>query len=167
MGIVVLGIDPGSLVTGYGVVRGEGGKATCLDYGTIRNHGKTALPRRLGVIYNQLIRIARDLAPTAAAVETLFYSKNVRTALVQGEARGVVLLACEQVNLPVYEYAPSVVKQAVVGQGGATKGQVGFMIRRLLDLPALPPEDACDALAIALCHLHRVSVQGLKGRGRE
>jgi crossover junction endodeoxyribonuclease RuvC len=160
--MIVIGIDPGSLVTGYGVVREERGKATCLDYGTIRNHGKTALPRRLGVIYNQLIRICRDLRPEAAAVETLFYSKNVRTALVQGEARGVVLLACEMVSLPVYEYAPAVVKKAVVGQGAATKEQVGFMIRRLLSLPALPPEDAADALAIALCHLHRRKDPGFK-----
>jgi crossover junction endodeoxyribonuclease RuvC len=160
--MIVIGIDPGSLVTGYGVVREEGGKAICMDYGTIRNHGKTALPRRLGTIYNQLVRICRDLRPEAAAVETLFYSKNVRTALVQGEARGVVLLACEMVNLPVYEYAPAVVKKAVVGQGAATKEQVGFMIRRLLALPDVPPEDAADALAIALCHLHRRKDPGFK-----
>lgn len=166
MGIIVLGIDPGSLVTGYGVVRGEGGKTICLDYGVIRNHGKTALPRRLIVIYNQLIRIAQDLRPAAAAVETLFYSKNVRTALVQGEARGVVLLACEQVSLPVFEYSPAEVKQAVVGRGAAAKGQVGYMIQRLLALPDAPPEDAADALAIALCHLARSRAKGKMSEAR-
>ncbi len=161
--MIVIGIDPGSLATGYGVVRLEGGKTQCVDWGVIRSHGRTALPRRLGVIYNQLIRICRDLRPEAAAVETLFYSKNVKSALVQGEARGVVLLACEMVTLPVYEYAPAVVKQAVVGQGQAAKGQVGYMIQRLLELEVAPPEDAADALAVALTHLHRRRGPGFKG----
>ena len=158
--MIVLGIDPGSLVTGYGVVRGEGAKASCLDYGTIRIHGKTTLPKRLDIIYHNLIRVAQVHKPEAAAIESLFYSKNVKSALVIGEARGVVLLACEQVGLPVFEYAPATVKQAVVGQGGAGKGQVGYMIQRLLGLADAPPEDASDALAIALCHLQRSRAKG-------
>jgi crossover junction endodeoxyribonuclease RuvC len=163
--MIVLGIDPGSLVTGYGVVRGEGAKAVCLDYGTIRIHGKTTLPKRLDIIYHNLIRVAQVHRPEAAAIESLFYSKNVKSALVIGEARGVVLLACEQLGLPVFEYAPATVKQAVVGQGGAAKGQVGYMIQRLLGLSDAPPEDAADALAIALCHLHRARWPGtLKGK---
>lgn len=154
--MIVLGIDPGSLVLGYGLIRGEGSKMESLDYGTIRIHGKTSLSKRLDTIYHNLIRIAQVHKPDAAAIESMFYSKNVKSALTQGEARGVVLLACEQVNLPIYEYAPTVVKQAVAGQGAATKSQVGFMVKRLLNLPDVPPEDATDALAIAICHLHRI-----------
>ena len=149
--MIVIGIDPGSLVTGYGLVRQDGSKVSCPDYGTIRIHGKTTLPKRLDIIFHNLIRVAQLYKAEAAAIESIFYSKNVRSALVIGEARGVVLLACEQLGLPVFEYAPAQVKQAVVGRGGAGKGQVGFMIQRLLGLSDAPPEDAADALAIALC----------------
>ena len=153
--MVVLGIDPGSLATGWGVLEGEGARTQVVDYGVLRTPKGALLPKRLAAIHDGLGEVFVKHRPASCALESLFYSKNIQTAFVIGEARGVALLASEKAGVPVFEYAPAEVKQAVTGRGQASKAQVGYMIRRLLALPEDPPEDACDALAIALCHLTR------------
>ena len=152
---VVLGIDPGTAITGYGVVREWHGQAQALDYGVIRTPAHQELPQRLVTIYAALNDLLDRHQPDAVAVEEVFFSKNARTALSVGHARGVVLLAVAQRGIPLFHYKPTQVKQAVTGYGGADKRQVQEMVRMLLGLDAIPrPDDAADALAIALCHLH-------------
>ncbi len=152
---VVLGIDPGTAITGYGVVRERHGQAQALDYGVIRTPAHQELPQRLVTIYAALNDLLDRHQPDAVAVEEVFFSKNARTALSVGHARGVVLLAVAQRGIPLFHYKPTQVKQAVTGYGGADKRQVQEMVRMLLGLDAIPrPDDAADALAIALCHLH-------------
>ncbi len=152
---VVLGIDPGTAIMGYGVVREWHGQAQALDYGVIRTPAHQELPQRLVTIYAALNDLLDRHQPDAVAVEEVFFSKNARTALSVGHARGVVLLAVAQRGIPLFHYKPTQVKQAVTGYGGADKRQVQEMVRMLLGLDAIPrPDDAADALAIALCHLH-------------
>ncbi len=152
---VVLGIDPGTAITGYGVVRDLHGQAQALDYGVIRTPANQELALRLVTIYAALNDLLDRHRPDAVAVEEVFFSKNARTALSVGHARGVVLLAVAQRGIPLFHYKPTQVKQAVTGYGGADKRQVQEMVRMLLGLDAIPrPDDAADALAIALCHLH-------------
>ena len=152
---VVLGIDPGTAITGYGVVRDLHGQAQALDYGVIRTPANQELALRLVTIYAALNDLLDRHRPDAVAVEEVFFSRNARTALSVGHARGVVLLAVAQRGIPLFHYKPTQVKQAVTGYGGADKRQVQEMVRMLLGLDAIPrPDDAADALAIALCHLH-------------
>ena len=153
--MLVLGIDPGTALTGYGVVRGEPfGALALVECGVIRTSARDTLPVRLREIYDDVRALIERLEPDALAVEDVFYSRNVRTTVVLGHARGVVLLAGEQAKLPVYEYPPAEVKKAVVGTGAATKEQVQFMVTRLLRLRTVPqPVDAADAAAVALAHI--------------
>ena len=153
--MLVLGIDPGTALTGYGVVRGEPfGALALVECGVIRTSARDTLPVRLREIYDDVRALIERLQPDALAVEDVFYSRNVRTTVVLGHARGVVLLAGEQAKLPVYEYPPAEVKKAVVGTGAATKEQVQFMVTRLLRLRTVPqPVDAADAAAVALAHI--------------
>ncbi len=153
--MLVLGIDPGTALTGYGVVRGEPfGALALVECGVIRTSARDPLPVRLREIYEDVRALIDRLKPDALAVEDVFYSRNVRTTVVLGHARGVVLLAGEQANLPVHEYPPAEIKKAVVGTGAATKEQVQFMVTRLLRLRAAPqPSDAADAVAAALAHV--------------
>ncbi len=151
----ILGIDPGTAITGYGVVTEVEGSARALAYGVIRTPAHQPLPQRLVTIYAELNALLDRYQPRAVAVEEVFFSKNARTALSVGHARGVVLLAVAQRNIPLFHYKPTQVKQAVTGYGGADKRQVQEMVRMLLGLEEIPrPDDAADALAIALCHLH-------------
>ncbi len=151
----ILGIDPGTAITGYGVVTEVEGSAQALAYGVIRTPAHQPLPHRLVTIYAELNALLDRYQPRAVAVEEVFFSKNARTALSVGHARGVVLLAVAQRNIPLFHYKPTQVKQAVTGYGGADKRQVQEMVRMLLGLEEIPrPDDAADALAIALCHLH-------------
>ncbi len=160
----VLGIDPGTAITGYGIVEGEGDSLTLVTYGAITTPANQPLPQRLQQIYRQLQALIAEWHPQSAAVEELFFSKNARTALVVGHARGVALLAITDAGLPIQEYKPAEVKQAVAGYGGAPKDQVQGMVQLLLDLEDIPrPDDAADALAVAICHFHSARWQSLVG----
>ncbi len=151
----VLGIDPGTATTGYGVVEDRAGELALLVCGVITTTAHAAMPLRLQVIYRELRALIDDWLPDAMAVEELFFSRNVTTALTVGQARGVVLLAGAEAGLPVHEYKPAAVKQAIAGYGAADKQQVQQMVRLLLRLEEVPrPDDAADAVALAVCHHH-------------
>ncbi len=151
----VLGVDPGTAITGYGLVESRDGELSMLDFGTITTPAGQPLTRRLQTIYRELSDILARYHPTEAVVEKLFFSQNVRTAMSVGQARGVTLLALADADLTVHEYTPLEVKQAVVGYGRATKKQIQEMVRILLGLDSIPqPDDAADALAVAICHIH-------------
>jgi crossover junction endodeoxyribonuclease RuvC len=160
--MLVLGIDPGTAITGYGLVKGEGDDLTLVAYGAITTSSDQPLPERLQRIYQELTALIEDRRPTAVAVEELFFSKNVRTALSVGQARGVVLLVAANAGLPIHEYTPLQVKQAIAGYGRATKDQVQQMVRMLLALDSVPqPDDAADAIAVAICHIHSAKLTAL------
>ena len=151
----VLGIDPGTAITGYGVVEGDGDNLTVVTYGAITTPANQELPQRLQQIYRQLQALIADWQPESAAVEELFFSRNARTALAVGHARGVALLALTDAGLRIQEYKPAEIKLAVAGYGGAPKEQVQGMVQLLLELDEVPrPDDAADALAVAICHFH-------------
>ena len=153
--MIVLGIDPGTATTGYGVVRRtDSGAMHLVECGVIRTSARARLAARLKDIFEGVTEVICRHRPEALAVEDVFYARNVRTTVVLGHARGVVLLAGEQAGIPVYEYPPAVVKKAVVGTGSATKHQVGLMVARLLRLKSAPqPADAADGVACALACL--------------
>ena len=158
----VLGIDPGTAITGFGVVDEEAGSLNARAYGVIRTPADQSLPYRLQMIYQGVRGLVDEWKPTTASVEELFFSSNVRTAMAVGQARGVALLALVDAGLSVFEYAPMVVKQAVTGYGSADKAQIQDMVRLLLGLAAVPrPDDAADALAVAICHLHSARLAAL------
>ena len=153
--MLVLGIDPGTAITGYGLVREEGAGLTLVDYGVITTAAGQPLAERLQTIYQGLSDVAREHQPQEAAVEELFFSRNARTALSVGHARGVTLLALADAGLAIHEYKPLEIKQAITGYGGAGKQQVQEMVRLLLNLDHVPqPDDAADAVAVAVCHIH-------------
>lgn len=166
--MLVLGIDPGTANTGYGVVRGGGGALPALvECGVIRTRARDPLPLRLLEIHESVRELIGRHAPDALAVEDVFYARNVRTTVVLGHARGVILLAAAQHGLEVNEYAPSEIKKAVVGTGGATKEQVQFMLTRLLRLKSVPtPSDAADGVAAALACLMGASLPRIDSGGR-
>ncbi len=149
----ILGIDPGSRVTGYGVVDVRRGESVYVASGCIRTT-HADVPSRLGEIYEGIASLIRDHSPDAVAIEQVFMARNASSALKLGQARGAALAAVVAVGLPVAEYAARRVKQAVTGTGGANKHQVQHMVCRLLKLSASPSADAADALAIAICHIN-------------
>jgi crossover junction endodeoxyribonuclease RuvC len=154
--MLILGIDPGTATTGYGLVTetSDGGMIV-VDYGVIKTPAKLCMPDRLVLLYHRLQEIILLHRPQGGAVEKLFFASNVTTAISVGQARGVALLALAEAGLAVAEYTPMEVKQAVAGYGGADKNQVQQMVKALLGLPEIPkPDDAADALAIAICHLN-------------
>jgi crossover junction endodeoxyribonuclease RuvC len=154
--VVVLGIDPGTITTGFGAVALEGGAARAVGWGSLTTSSSAALSERLARIHAEVARRIEEYRPDEVAVENVFQAKNVKSALRLGHARGVALLAAAEAKLPIFEYAPREVKQSVVGVGSATKQQVASMVRRLLDLgDAEMKEDESDAIAVALCHLHK------------
>lgn len=154
--VCVLGIDPGTRVTGYGIIKAEGHTKEVLDYGCIRPPATKHLNERYLILHTSVASLIETYTPTAIAIETQYVAKNVQSALKLGMARGVITLAATQAGIPVYEYAPSVAKKAAVGVGSAKKGDIQRMIQMVLGLQTLPtPEDAADALALALCYLHR------------
>ncbi len=153
----VFGIDPGSERTGYGCVESDGRRHRLVMCGAISTAGASCFAARLGVIHSALVDRLRECAPDVVAIENLFHAANVRSALKLGHARGVALLAAVEAGLEVAEYTPAEIKRAVVGYGRAEKTQVQQMIKLLLGLAAVPsPHDAADALAVALCHVHRL-----------
>lgn len=153
--MLVLGIDPGSAITGYGLIEETGNRLSPVDYGCIRTSPAQAVETRLQKLYREIKALITGYQPDCFAVEELFFNKNVRTALTVGQARGVIILAGAECGLAVHEYTPLQVKQAVVGYGRAEKSQVQYMVKTLLCLPEVPkPDDVADALAIAICHTH-------------
>lgn len=152
----VLGVDPGTRVCGYGVIDAHGPRLRPVLSGTVRSKEK-ALARRLKVLYDGLVEVVEECEPDVAAVEGAFFGTNARTAIKIGEGRGMVLLAMASCGLETFEYAPARVKRAVAGTGRAQKSQVQQMVARILNLKEIPrPDDAADALAIAICHCHRM-----------
>jgi len=153
--MLVLGLDPGLAITGYGLVEDQGQALVPVTYGVIRTPARTPASDRLKTLYHALIEILDEYRPDAGAVEELFFSTNVRTAMTVSQARGVLLLALAEAGLQVAEYTPLQVKQAITGYGGADKAQVQQMVRLLLNMKEIPrPDDAADALAVSICHHH-------------
>lgn len=157
----VLGIDPGVATTGYGLITQlPDGGIQAVHYGVIRTKAGLALPERLQTIYEELQEILTLHQPLHAAVEKLYFQRNVSTAIAVGEARGICLLALSQAGISIGEYTPLEVKQAVTGYGAADKRQVQVMVQTLLQLESLPkPDDAADALAVAICHISHLQYQ--------
>ena len=151
---LILGIDPGTAVTGYGVVAKEGGNAVSLvECGVVRTSSGEALAVRIREIYVEVTELIRRHTPSVVVVEDVFQGKNVQSALKLGHARGAILLAAALREIPIAEYSPREIKKAVVGNGNATKDQVGFMVQQQLRLKVPPsPADAADGVAVALCH---------------
>jgi crossover junction endodeoxyribonuclease RuvC len=155
----VLGIDPGTMVTGFGVVDDIRGKLSSVSYGTIEGRRKDSFPDRLKMMFDGLNKTIEDYKPEQIALESAFYGKNVKAAIKIGEARGVAILCSALAGIPLYEYAPTEVKRAVVGIGNAQKVQVSKMVKIILSLSEVPEKyDATDALAIAICHCHRMKL---------
>ncbi|MGQ9860056.1 MAG: crossover junction endodeoxyribonuclease RuvC [Thermodesulfobacteriota bacterium] len=153
--MVIMGVDPGSWKVGYGLIRVEGSRLQHLAHGVIKaGQAEVLLPQRLGKIYQGFLDLVGRYNPEAMAVEALFHSRNSKSALVLGHARGVIILAGVNAGLRVQEYTPLSVKQALTGYGSAHKEQVRFMVCAILGLAKPPPMDASDALAVAICHAH-------------
>lgn len=158
--MVVLGIDPGLARVGYGVLRVNNGAAVMVECGMLETPAGMATPKRLDSIYRGVAALIRDFAVQAVAVEELFFNKNITTGIAVAQARGVILAAACAHLEDIYEYTPLQVKQAVVGYGRADKQQVQQMVKALLRLEKVPqPDDAADALAVALCHVHTARMQ--------
>ena len=163
--MLVLGIDPGTAITGYGLVRDNEQELALLECGVITTPAGQPLPNRLQTIYQGLRDIILEHQPEEAAVEELFFSRNVKTALSVGHARGVTLLALADAGLPIFEYKPLEIKQTIAGYGGADKQQIQEMVRMLLTLDHVPqPDDAADAAAVAICHIHSAQMKALIAR---
>lgn len=160
--MLVLGVDPGTATTGYGLVRERAGRLEALDYGVVTTSKDLPLARRLLIIHHELAGLIQVHQPDAVAVEELFFNRNVRTALAVGQARGVVLLTAASAGVPVAEYTPPEVKQAVTGYGAAPKAQMQAMVKLVLGLAEAPhPDDAADALAVAICCTHSQGLERL------
>ena len=151
--MVILGLDPGTATTGYGVIRVLGNRFQMLEYGIISTPAKNPMEKRLEMIYDNLQELLQKWQPDQAAVEELFFNQNITTAITVGQARGVLLLCCAQNNVPLAEYTPLQVKQALVGYGRADKKQIQQMVKLLLGMKEIPkPDDAADAIACAITH---------------
>jgi crossover junction endodeoxyribonuclease RuvC len=159
----ILGIDPGIGRTGWGVIESEKGKVIVKDYGCIETEANSAVESRLEILYSRIVKIIKAHKPDELAIEDLFFNTNVKTALVVGEARGIVLLAAAQAKMPISVYTPSQVKVTVTGYGKADKAQVGQMVKVILKLASIPkPDDTADALAIAITHSFSYKVKRVK-----
>jgi crossover junction endodeoxyribonuclease RuvC len=167
--MIILGVDPGTLITGYGVIEAVRGRFTVLEVDLIRNRSDASMPIRLKAIYAKLCTVIERHHPDEFAIETAFYGKNAQSAMKIGHARGVSILAAVNSEIPTSEYSPREVKRAVVGNGAASKEQVSYMIRSILRLKRAPKSyDATDALAIAICHFHKMTENGtIRESGRK
>jgi len=163
----ILGIDPGTRITGYGIIDVEGNRLRHVDNGIIKTRSSDPLPLRLKIIYDGLSTILKEFSPQAVAVEQVFLAKNPRAALTLGHARGTAVLSAVNLGLEVHEYSALQVKSAVVGYGHAAKQQVQQMVKALINLPEVAQEDAADALAVAICHANsRTLNNAVNARGR-
>ena len=150
---IILGIDPGLANTGWGVVQQQGSRFTCLAYGCISTSAEVALAQRLAKIHGQIGAVIERYEPTCVGIETVWFGQNITAALATGHARGAALVACADAGLEVGEFSPKQIKLAVVGEGGADKSQIQYMVKQLLALSEVPrPDHAADALAAALCY---------------
>lgn len=155
---MIMGIDPGTLVTGYGIIKVKEGQFEVVDFGCIKPPASYQLSERYLVIFNSIDQLITQFQPDAIAVETQYVRKNVQSAIKLGMARGTVIIAAARRKIPIHEYAPTKAKLAVVGKGSASKFQVQCMVQHLLNLNELPePEDAADALALAICHANTLN----------
>ena len=162
--MVILGIDPGYAIVGYGVIRYEGGKMSVIDYGKITTEANIPLSKRLKLIYDSLTQLIETFKPDVVAVEELFFNSNVKTAIAVGHARGVIILAAANKNTKIAEYTPLQIKQSVVGYGRAHKNQVQQMVKMFLKLKEVPkPDDTADALAVAICHANSSALSNQLG----
>jgi len=160
--MIVLGIDPGLVQTGYGLIKVGSKNNQVIDYGTISSSSKDKLASRLLAIYDDLLSVINEYKPSVMAIEEVFYGKNVKSALLLGHARGVSMICAAKYNIPVFEYSARKVKQSITGNGNAHKSQIKFMIMKELNLKNFnAPIDASDALAIALCHIYQVRLEEL------
>jgi crossover junction endodeoxyribonuclease RuvC len=151
--MIIMGIDPGFAITGFGVVKYEGNKFSVLDYGAVTTEASMKLSQRLLILHNELEALIEKYKPDAISIEELFFNKNIKTALTVGHGRGVAVLAAAKSGVEIYEYTPLQVKQSVVGYGRAEKSQIQQMVKAILNLSAVPkPDDVADALAVAICH---------------
>ena len=157
--MIVLGIDPGSRITGYGVVEKKNKYLIALLQGEIKSTRQDSMSSFMVTMYNQLLQVIDRMEPDAMAIEDTFYGKNVKSLMKQSHVRGVAILAGAMRNVPVFEYSPLEVKQAVVGYGRAEKSQVQQMVTNILHLSTIPPPDESDALAVAICHINFLKVQ--------
>ncbi len=155
--MIILGVDPGTLSTGIGVIGWKNGKLYRIHHGVVKNNSSDSMPLRLQLIYNRLVEVIDRYHPDEFAIESAFYGKNVQSAMKIGHARGVSILAAVQHEIPTTEYAPREIKRAIVGNGAATKEQVAYMVRSILNMKKEDiTHDVSDALAVAICHVHRV-----------
>lgn len=162
-----MGIDPGTAIMGFGLIEKKGNKLTALNYGSWRTAAHTPLAERLLILYNNIEEFLANYHPDEVAVEELFFNRNTTTAMSVGHARGIVLLSAAKMGIPVFEYTPLQVKQAVVGYGKADKTQVQQMVKALLGLQEIPkPDDTADALAVAICHAHSSALLRKLGEAR-
>ena len=162
--MIILGIDPGTAITGYGLIETSGSRSSLLDYGCIRTASNMPAPQRLDKLHRGMRQLLEEGRPQQVAVEKLFFNRNATTAIPVGQARGVLLLACAQCDLPVAEYTPLQVKQSIVGYGRAEKQQIQFMVARLLQMKTPPKsDDAADALALALTHAQFLQTRTIRG----
>lgn len=153
--MIILGIDPGIAIVGYGILEYKNNKFTPIDYGAVTTPAHMDVSKRLELVYKGIDTIIKNYDIDEVGIEELFFNKNVKTAITVAQARGVTMLACSHNNKPVYEYTPLQVKQGVVGYGRAQKAQVQQMVTAFLNLKAVPkPDDVADALAVAICHAH-------------
>jgi len=153
--MIIIGIDPGIAIVGYGVIEYKGNKFSIIDYGAITTGTNYSFPDRLKIVYDSLSELLQKYKPDEFAIEELFFNKNAKTAIKVGQARGVEVLAAVNLGIDIYEYTPLQVKQGVVGYGRADKKQVQEMVKILLNLKEIPkPDDVADALAVAICHAH-------------
>ena len=158
----IIGIDPGLIQTGFGIINVKDNQVSLIDYGIIKPARKDALSNRLLVIFNDVCEILSNYNPQVFAIEDVFYGKNVKSAMRLGQARGAAMVAAASKNMPIYEYSARKVKQSITGNGNAHKSQIQYMVKAKLHMDYNPePMDAADALAIALCHDHQFRVADL------
>jgi len=162
----ILGIDPGTVIMGYGVIETEEDRISLVDCGVLRNPERSSIGERLSYFYSELLEIISHYQPDDVAIEQPFMAKNVRSALAVGRAQAVAMLAAANRGIPIYEYTPAQVKQRVADYGASSKEQIQEMVRLQLGLSEVPqPSDAADALAVAICHLREMQLQSLLARG--
>ena len=160
--MIIIGIDPGLVNTGYGIIAIQKNKPKIIDFGIIKPNAKESISKRLFTIFSDVSELIKEYKPDVFSVEEIFYSKNFKSALMLGHARGAAILAAAKYNLPVFEYSAKKVKQSITGNGNADKTQLQYMLKQIFMLKQIPsPLDASDALGIALCHLNQIKLDEL------